>query len=132
MGDIMKKLKITIDGVEKNKSEIVYNNVINNMNDNKLSKDKQIEYLKERINYLETSIKNKIHLGLIISINSIIFALGLLFMVIDIFVLGFIFCILSFIVVILLMYFNKNVKPEIDNEFDSAEKLRKSLNSKLK
>lgn len=128
----MKKLKITIDGSEKNKSEIVYNNVINSMNDTKLTKDKQIEYLKERINYLETNIKNKIHLGLIISINSIIFALGLLFMFIDIYVLGILFCVLSFVLVILLLYFNKNIKPEIDTEFDDAEKLRKSINSKLK
>lgn len=128
----MKKIKITIDGSEKNKSEIVYNNVISNMNDTKLTKDKQIEYLKERINYLETSIKNKIHLGLIILINSIMFSLGLLFMFIDIYVLGFIFCILSFVLVILLLYFNKNIKPEIDTEFDDTEKLRRNINSKLK
>ena len=73
----MKKIKITIDGNEKNKSEIVYNNVIDDMNDNNLSKEQQIEYLKERINYLETSMKNKIHLGLIIIINSIIFAINI-------------------------------------------------------
>ena len=128
----MKKIKIKNEGKEKNKSEIVYNNVIDSMNDNKLTKDKQIEYLKERINYLETSMKNKIYIGLIIIINAIIFALGLLFMFIDIYVLGLIFSITAFVLVILLLYFNKNTKPEIDMEFDSAEKLRKRINSKLK
>ena len=128
----MKKIKITIDGNEKNKSEIVYNNVIDDMNDNNLSKEQQIEYLKERINYLETSMKNKIHLGLIIIINSIIFALGLLFMFIDIYALGIIFSLTAFVLIILLLCFNKNIKPEIDTEFDSTEKLRKKITSKLK
>ena len=128
----MKKLKITIDGTEKNKSEIVYNNVISSMNDTNLSKDEQIDYLKQRINYLETNFKNKIHLGIIILINSIMFALGLLFMFIDIYVLGILFCCLSLILVIILLCFNKSIKPEIDNEYDNAEKIRKTINSKLK
>ena len=55
-----KKLKITIKGNEKNKSEIVYNNLLTNMDGLELSKDKQIEYLKSRINFLETNIKNKV------------------------------------------------------------------------
>ena len=52
-----KKLKIVINGNEKNKSEIVYNNLLNNMDSTDLSKDKQIDYLKSRINFLETNIK---------------------------------------------------------------------------
>ena len=67
-----KKLKIVINGNEKNKSEIVYNNLLNNMDSTDISKDKQIDYLKSRINFLETNIKSKALLTLIVLINFVI------------------------------------------------------------
>ena len=129
-----KKMKFIIQGHEKNKSEIVYNYLITNMDSLDLSKDKQIEYLKSRINYLETNIKNKVILTSIILLSFIILILGMLFMYLDIFVLGISFSILSFVMIIfLLMKFkNKNTKNEINNEFVEIEVLRNILNSKLK
>lgn len=129
-----KKLKITIKGNEKNKSEIVYNNLLSNMDGNDISKDKQIEYLKSRINYLETNIKNKFVLGSILLVCLIILSLGILFMYLDVYLLGIILSILSFIIVIifLLKFKNKNIDNEINDTFEEVETLRKILNSKLK
>lgn len=129
-----KKLKITIKGNEKNKSEIVYNNLLSNMDGNDISKDKQIEYLKSRINYLETNIKNKFVLGLILLVCLIILSLGILFMYLDVYLLGIILSVLSFVIVIifLLKFKNKNIDNEISDTFEEVETLRKILNSKLK
>lgn len=129
-----KKLKITIKGNEKNKSEIVYNNLLSSMDGNDISKDKQIEYLKSRINYLETNIKNKFVLGSILLVCLIILSLGILFMYLDVYLLGIILSILSFIIVIifLLKFKNKNIDNEINDTFEEVETLRKILNSKLK
>ena len=44
------ELNIVINGEENSKSEIVYNNVIKNM---KLTKEEQVEYLKQKVSYLE-------------------------------------------------------------------------------
>lgn len=129
-----KKLKITIKGNEKNKSEIVYNNLLSNMDGNDISKDKQIEYLKSRINYLETNIKNKFVLGTILLVCLIILSLGILFMYLDVYLLGIILSVLSFVIVIifLLKFKNKNIDNEINDTFEEVETLRKILNSKLK
>ena len=129
-----KKLKITIKGNEKNKSEIVYNNLLSNMDGNDISKDKQIEYLKSRINYLETNIKNKFVLGSILLVCLLILSLGILFMYLDVYLLGIILSVLSFVIVIifLLKFKNKNIDNEISDTFEEVETLRKILNSKLK
>lgn len=129
-----KKMKIVIQGSEKNKSEIVYNNLITNMSSSDLSKDKQIEYLKSRINYLETNIKNKFILGSIFILNFIILSFGMYFMYLNIYILGILFSLLSFILVIVLVlrFKNKNIEYEINDDFAEIECLRKLLNTKLK
>lgn len=127
-----KKMKIIIQGNEKSKSEIVYNNVVNNMESMDLSKDKQIDYLLSRINFLETDLKNKIVMTIIISLNLIIMSLGLLFMYLNVYILGIVFCLISFVLVIFLVSKFKNNKIQINNEFKEIENIRKSLNSKLK
>lgn len=129
-----KKLKIVIKGNENNKSEIVYNNLINNMESTDLSKDKQIEYLKSRINYLETNIKNKFILGIILVLNLVILALGIFFMYLDVYFLGILLSILSFILVIVLLlkFKNKNINYELNDDFTEIDTLRKLLNTKLK
>lgn len=129
-----KKLKIVIKGNENNKSEIVYNNLLNNMESSDLSKDKQIEYLKSRINYLETNIKNKLILGIILVLNLVILALGIFFMYLDVYFLGILLSMLSFILVIILLlrFKNKNINYELNDDFAEIDTLRKLLNSKLK
>lgn len=129
-----KKIKIVIQGTEKNKSEIVYNNLINNMESSELNKDKQIEYLKSRINYLETNIKDKFILSSIILLSLIILILGMVFMYLDLHILGIIISILSFglVVLLLIKFKDKNIKSEVNNDFKEIEVLRNLLNSKLK
>ncbi len=129
-----KKMKIVIQGSEKNKSEIVYNNLITNMSSSDLSKDKQIEYLKSRINYLETNIKNKFILGSIFILNFIILAFGMYFMYLNIYILGILFSLLSFslVIILVLRFKNKNIEYEMNDEFAEVEYLRKLLNTKLK
>lgn len=128
-----KKMKIVIQGTEKNKSEIVYNNLISNMASSDLSKDKQIEYLKSRINYLETNIKNKFILISSLTLSFIILVLGLIFMSLNIYILGIAFSVLSFILLsFLLIKFKGKTNNEIATEFTEIEVLRSLLNSKLK
>lgn len=129
-----KKLKIVINGNETNKSEIVYNNLLNNMDSTDLSKDKQIEYLKSRINFLETNIKSKALLTLIILINFIVLCLGIFFICIDYKILGIIIDLVSFVSIILSLtkFYKKYNNVEVYNNFSEIETLRKLLNAKLK
>lgn len=129
-----KKLKIVINGNEKNKSEIVYNNLLNNMDNTDISKDKQIDYLKSRINFLETNIKSKALLALIILINFVILCLGIFFTCIDYKILGVIISLLSFgsVIISLTKFYREYNNVEIHNDFGEIDSLRKILNSKLK
>lgn len=129
-----RKLKIVINGDEKNKSEIVYNNLLSNMDNTDLSKDKQIDYLKSRINFLETNIKSKALLTLIILINFIVLCLGIFFICIDYKIFGTIVNLVSFISIIISLtkFYKKYNNIETYNSFSEIETLRKILNSKLK
>lgn len=128
-----KKLKIVINGNEKNKSEIVYNNLLNNMDSTDISKDKQIDYLKSRINFLETNIKSKALLTLIVLINFAILCLGIFFICIDYKILGTIISLLSFISIIISLtkFYKEYNNVEMHNDFGEIDTLRKLLNSKL-
>ena len=44
-------VKVNFNGTEKNKNEIIYNNIIGTMEDMNISKQEQIEYLKQKITY---------------------------------------------------------------------------------
>ncbi len=129
-----KKLKIVINGNEKNKSEIVYNNLLNNMDSADLSKDKQIEYLKSRINFLETNIKSKVLLFLIIIINFTLLCFGMFLICINYKLLGIIINIISFtsVIISLTKFYKQYGDFDIHNDFGEIDSLRKILNSKLK
>ena len=51
-------LNIAVSGDEKNRNEIVYNNVVYSMDKLKMSKADQIEYLKMKLSTLETEYQN--------------------------------------------------------------------------
>lgn len=126
-----KKINISINGDENNRSEIVYNNVISNLN---LTSDEQINYLKNKASLLELELKNRrlTTLLCIISIIGISFGVGLLIQ--DLYVLGSIFIIITFIGVILrfsLMYKNM-IESTKSKEFEKVESLKKLLEEKLK
>lgn len=126
-----KKINISINGDENNRSEIVYNNVISNLN---LTSDEQINYLKNKASLLELELKNRrlTTLLCIISIIGISFGVGLLIQ--DLYILGSIFIVITFIGVILrfsLMYKNM-IESTKSKEFEKVESLKKLLEEKLK
>lgn len=130
----MKKDSITVN-IKKNdsKSEILYDNVVSNMESMKLDKDEQIEYLKTRVSVLEQENKKKydfIVLSLICLFSLII---GIALLVLNFYTLG------SFVVIgscaygIFKTYLlaSKENKLSID-KYEEVEAIRKIISSKLK
>ena len=57
----LEPISILIRGNEKNKNEIIYNNIVDKMDEMNLSKDDQVEYLKSKISILESETHNKLN-----------------------------------------------------------------------
>ena len=127
----LKKLNIAITGDENNKTEIVYNNVIQNMN---LTSEEQINYLKNKINELELENKNRSLTSLLILISIVGIGFGLFLLIQDIYFLGSLFIITTFIGVIIRFYLMyKNVTNLNKNiEYEKIEQIRRLLNERLK
>jgi len=127
----IKKINILINGDENNKSEIVYNNVIHNMN---LTEKEQVEYLKSKVSSLELELRNKTLTILLCLISLFGLGFGILLMIEDIHILGILFIVVTFIGVILRFYLMyKNIIDIHKNaEYEKIEQLRKILNSRLK
>lgn len=127
----LKKINIAINGDENNKTEIVYNNVIQNMG---LTEEEQIKYLKSKISELEIEKKNRTLTFLLILISVLGIGFGLLLMVKDLYFLGSLFIITTFTGVIIRFYLMyKNVININKNmEYDKIEQLRKLLNERLR
>lgn len=126
-----KGISITMDGTENNKSEIIYNNVIQNMD---LTEEEQVRYLKTKVTLLELEMKNKIWLMILALISVLGMSAGLYFMVIDIYVLGVLLVIGTFLGVVIKLYFMYQTMMQMnrDTEYDKIEHLRRMLNMKLK
>ena len=122
----LKKLNIAITGDENNKTEIVYNNVIQNMN---LTSEEQINYLKNKINELELENKNRSLTSLLILISIIGIGFGLFLLIQDIYFLGSLFIITTFVGVIIRFYLMyKNVTNLNKNiEYEKIEQIRRLL-----
>ena len=125
------KIKISINGEENSKSEIVYNNIIDNL---KLSEEEQVKYLKNKVAHLEMEMKNRLLTLILIIISLIGIGFGLYFMYIDLYLLGALCIIATFILVALKFHFmyKSIIKLSRDLEFDKIEHLRKILNTTLK
>lgn len=123
------KIDISINGNENSKSEIVYNNVIDN-----LKEEEKIRYLKTKVTNLEVEMKNKITFLILILVSLVGFAIGIYFLILDLYLLGSISIILTFIGVMikLHMMFKNMIRVTRNMEFDKVEHLRKMLNSRLK
>ena len=70
------KIQVNIGGEEKNKSESVYNNVIDQMEDMKLTKAEQVQYLKTKVAALEVETRNKLTMWALIAIGFALMCLG--------------------------------------------------------
>ena len=127
----LKKINIAINGDENNKTEIVYNNVIQNMG---LTEEEQIKYLKSKISELEIEKRNRTLTFLLILISIVGMSFGLFLMVKDLYFLGTLFILTTFIGVIIRFYLMyKNVMNINKNmEYDKIEQLRKLLNERIR
>lgn len=123
------KIDITINGNEKSKNEIIYNNIMQELN-----KEDQVKYLKHKVTTLEIESKNKL-VALILVLSSIVgFSIGIYFLVVDLYILGSLVIFTTFIAVMIRFYmmYKSVLNITHDMEFDKVEHLRKLLNMHLK
>lgn len=127
----LKKINIQINSPEEDRSDIIYNNLISNLN---LTEEEQIKYLKHKATKLELEIKNKTLTALLIMISLIGISFGIILLINDLYILGSLFIFSTFIGVIIrfyLMYKNVINKTKT-NDFDKIDCLKEILESKLK
>jgi len=127
----LKKINISINGDENNKTEIVYNNVIQNMG---LTSEEQINYLKSKINELELENKNRLLTSLLIMISILGMGFGLFLLIYDEYLLGSIFIITTFIGVIVRFYLMYKTEKKLNKnlEYEKIEQIRRLLNERIK
>ena len=95
-----KVMNIAITGEEKNKNEIVYNNVIEAMDNLKMTKDEQIEYLKTKVANMENDYQSNITILVALLISILLLGLGLYLMAADSLLLGILLVLLSFVLIV--------------------------------
>lgn len=126
-------INISINSKDETKSQIIYNNVISNMDKMSLSKDEQLDYLKSRVTELEQDHKNKLQIILLTIVFSIILAFGLFLIVEEFYTLGIIVSFAIFFTAIVTIYkLSKNIKNNIDDKYEEIETIRKLISSRLK
>lgn len=125
------ELNIVISGEENSKSEIIYNNVIKNM---KLTKEEQVEYLKQKVSYLELEMKNRNLLLLLFLLSLLGMGFGVFLVILNIYWLGIVFIFGTFLAVSFRAYtmYKSMIKIARNKDFDKVEQLRNMLNLKLK
>ena len=128
------EVKVNINGSEKNKNEIIYNNIIDKMDELNISKNEQIEYLKQKITYMESNLKSKVILVLTLIIGFLLVLFGIYLILKEVELIGIIMILVGFVgVCIKLLLINKKLNTTIkDSKFDSVDQLKKILNLKLK
>lgn len=126
-----KKINIAINGDENNRSEIIYNNIISNLN---LTQEEQVKYLKNKASSLELELKNRRLTTLLCFISIIGISFGISLLVRDLYLLGSLFIAVTFIGVILRFYLMHRtiINNTKSKEFDKVEQLKKLLEERLK
>ncbi len=114
---------------EKSKEEIIYNHILST-----LSKEEQIQYLKNKVFILEKELKTRMCYTLLFLFSFLLLCLGILFLTLDLYVLGIISIVAVFLFVILKFMFTirSYSKSMQDSAFGKIEDLKKSLEQKLK
>ena len=126
-------LNIAVSGDEKNKNEIVYNNVVDVMDRLNMSKDEQVEYLKTKITTLETDYQNNMTILFTIFLSLAFISVGIYLLISNDYILG-----ISFIMIGFALTVYKLIKALIrdrkirNKKFMELESVRSSLNSILK
>ncbi len=124
------KMNITIEGTEKNKSEIIYNNLLNQLE----TKDAKIEYLKERLTHIESDNRTKMVGILSVLLGTIGLALSYFFLIKKLVYIGIPVGFISFFGVVFQLYrlFRNTLNIYKSDKFDEIESLYNKLNEKLK
>lgn len=126
-------LNIAISGEEKNKNEIIYNNIVEAMESLKMSKDDQIEYLKTKVSDMEHQYQNNILILVILVISTLLLCLGLYLVATDEFLLGVILSFIGFALAITKLLTTIKKDNAIRNKkYMKLESLKNSLSSLLK
>lgn len=127
-------MNIKISGTENNKNEIIYNNIVDTMNELELTDQEQIAYLKTKVTSLEIEVQQRIVMLCTVVAGIVGIGLGLYFVAIDQYLFG---IILSFGTLGLMLYriylmFKNNAVVKKDDNYDKIEHLRSMLNMRLK
>lgn len=126
-------INININSKDESKSQIIYNNVIANMEKMSLTKDEQLDYLKSRITELEQEHHRKFQIIILTIVFSLILAFAMFLMVEKYYTLGIIISFVTFFAAIIsISRLNKNVKNSIDDRYEEIETIRKLISSRLK
>ncbi len=124
-------MNVNING--KTKNEIIYNKLIDSMNEMKMSKDEQIEYLKLKVSNLEVETRNKFLLLTLLTIGTIALLVGLYLMYVRLYILGLIFVFGTFIALSIKLIMTAKRSAVIRNsKYDEIERIKSLLNIKLK
>lgn len=126
-----KKINIMINGDESDREEIIYNNIISNLN---LTTEEQLAYLKNRNLNLELELKNRRLTALLSFISLVGITLGIILLIQNIYFLGILFILVTFIGVITRFYlmYKNMIESNKHSEFDKIEQLKKLLEERLK
>lgn len=126
-----KKINIMINGDENDREEIIYNNIISNLN---LTTEEQLAYLKNRNLILELELKNRRLTALLSFISLVGITLGIILLIQNIYFLGILFILVTFIGVITRFYlmYKNMIESNKHSEFEKIEQLKKLLEERLK
>lgn len=124
------KMNIKIEGNERNKSEVIYNNLLEKLD----TKDAKIEYLKERLTYSEMDSKTKFLTIFIILIGACGLIISYLLCASDLIFLGALVGFLSFFLSIyeLFQNFQRVVDFYKSDKFEKIDHYYDLLNKRLK
>lgn len=125
-----KKISLIING-EKTKEELIYNNVIQNLN---LSTADEVKYLKNKVFTLETELKTRMMYTLVFLLAFVSICFGIIMLALDLYILGsiLIFATFTFVIIKLILYFRSTIKLVKNDEYEKVDELKKLLEMKLK
>ena len=128
-----KGMNITITGEEKNKNEIIYNNVVDAMNNLKMTKDEQIEYLKTKVSNMENTYQSNIMILITLIISVLLLGLWLYLVATDQIFLGIVLVLLGFsVIVVKLLLTLRRYTSMRTKKYIEIDSLKENLSSILK
>lgn len=127
----LKKINILINGDELNRSEIIYNNVISNLN---LTEEEQVKYLKDKATKLELEIKSKSLTILLCLISLVGIGFGIFLLMNDLYLIGSLFIVVTFVGVFIRFYlmYQNIINLTKSREFEKVDALKEILEARLR